>query len=125
MLRAAALVTVTNRLERTDVPRLLEAAGKAIGQLAAPETVIRVGEKNPDAIWLFARRGRSRPEGFMSALLLNEKGRSALSWKSGLDLLGALCSDPQDAGLSPARASRGDLCGPVTHRSPCGGRSIV
>lgn len=90
MLRAAALVTVTNRLERTDVPRLLEAAGKAIGQLAAPETVIRVGEKNPDAIWLFARRGRSRPEGFMSALLLNEKGRSALL-EGGLDLL-----DPQD-----------------------------
>ncbi|WP_394689894.1 GNAT family N-acetyltransferase [Hoeflea sp.] len=90
MRRAAALVTVTNRLDRADVPRLLEAASKAIGQLAVPETVIRIGEKNPDAIWLFARRGRSRPEGFMSALLLNEKGRSAL-FDGDLDLL-----DPQD-----------------------------
>lgn len=90
MRRAAALVTVTNRLDPADVPRLLEAAGKAIGQLARPETVIRIGEKNPDAIWLFARRGRSRPEGFMSALLLNEKGRSAL-FGGELNLL-----DPQD-----------------------------
>lgn len=90
MLRAAALVTVTNRLERADVPRLLEAAGKAIGQLATPETVIRIGEKNPDAIWLFARRGRPRPEGFMSALLLNERGRTAL-FDGDLNLL-----DPQD-----------------------------
>jgi predicted GNAT family N-acyltransferase len=90
MRRAAALVTVTNRLDRSDVPRLLEAAGKAIGQLAKPETVIRIAEKNPDAIWLFARRGRSRPEGFMSALLLNERGRSAL-FDGELNLL-----DPQD-----------------------------
>jgi predicted GNAT family N-acyltransferase len=90
MRRAAALVTVTNRLDRSDVPRLLEAAGKAIGQLAKPETVIRIAEKNPDAIWLFARRGRSRPEGFMSALLLNERGRSALL-DGELNLL-----DPQD-----------------------------
>ena len=90
MRRAAAMVTVTNRLDRADVPRLLEAAGKAIGRLAEPETVIRVGEKNPDAIWLFARRGRSRPEGFMSALLLNESGRSAL-FDGTLNLL-----DPQD-----------------------------
>jgi hypothetical protein len=37
-----------------------------------------MAERNPDAIWLFTRRGRSRPEGFMSALLLNEVGRSAL-----------------------------------------------
>jgi predicted GNAT family N-acyltransferase len=90
MSRAAALVTVTNRLERSEVPRLLEAAGKAIGQLATPETVIRIGERNPDAIWLFSRRGRSRAEGFMSALLLNESGRSAL-FDGDLNLL-----DPQD-----------------------------
>tara|TARA_R110002020_G_scaffold474702_1_gene706791 strand:- start:691 stop:1911 length:1221 start_codon:yes stop_codon:yes gene_type:complete len=90
MHRAAALVTVTNRLEPSDVPRLLEAAGKVIGRLAEPETVIRVAERNPDAIWLFARRGRSRPEGFMSALLLNEQGRSAL-FDGTLNLL-----DPQN-----------------------------
>lgn len=90
MRRAAAMVTVTNRLDRADVPRLLEAAGKVIGRLAQPETVIRVGERNPDAVWLFARRGRSRPEGFMSALLLNEPGRSAL-FDGTLNLL-----DPQD-----------------------------
>ena len=90
MHRAAAMVTVTNRLERSEVPRLLEAAGKIIGQLAAPETVIRVAEKNPDAIWMFSRRGRSRAEGFMSALLLNEAGRSAL-FDGTLDLL-----DPQN-----------------------------
>ncbi|OCW56767.1 GNAT family N-acetyltransferase [Hoeflea olei] len=89
MHRAAAMVTVTNRLDPADVPRLLEAAGKVIGRLAEPETVIRVAEKNPDAIWLFARRGRSRPEGFMSALLLNEEGRSAL-FDGRLNLL-----DPQ------------------------------
>lgn len=90
MRRAAALVTVSNRLEPQDVPRLLEAAGKVIGRLAEPETVIRVAEKNPDAIWLFSRRGRSRPEGFMSALLLSEEGRSAL-FEGRLNLL-----DPQD-----------------------------
>lgn len=90
MQRAAAMVTVSNRLERAEVPRLLEAAGKAIGQLAQPETVIRIAQKNPDAIWLFARRGRSRAEGFMSALLLNEAGRSAL-FDGSLNLL-----DPQD-----------------------------
>lgn len=89
MHRAAAMVTVTNRLERSEVPRLLEAAGKIIGHLAEPETVIRVAEKNPDSIWLFSRRGRSRAEGFMSALLLNETGRSAL-FGGTLDLL-----DPQ------------------------------
>jgi hypothetical protein len=33
--RAAALVSVTNRLDPADVPRLLEAAGKAIGRLAS------------------------------------------------------------------------------------------
>ncbi|WP_299864496.1 GNAT family N-acetyltransferase [uncultured Hoeflea sp.] len=90
MRRAAALVTVTNRLEPMEVPRLLESAGKVIGQLATPETVIRIGEKNPDSIWLFSRRGRSRAEGFMSALLLNESGRSAL-FDGDLNLL-----DPQD-----------------------------
>lgn len=90
MRRAAALVTVTNRLEPAEVPRLLESAGKAIGQLATPETVIRIGEKNPDSIWLFSRRGRNRAEGFMSALLLNESGRSAL-FDGDLNLL-----DPQD-----------------------------
>lgn len=88
--RAAAMVSVTNRLERSEVPRLLEAAGKAIGRLAEPETVIRIAEKNADAIWLFSRRGRSRTEGFMSALLLNESGRSAL-FDGSLNLL-----DPQD-----------------------------
>lgn len=90
MNRAAALVTVTNRLDGCEVPRLLEAAAKVIGQLATPETVIRVAEKNPDAIWLFSRRGKSRPEGFMSALLLNKSGRSAL-FGGELNLL-----DPQD-----------------------------
>lgn len=90
MHRAAAMVTVNNRLDPADVPRLLEAAGKAIGQLASEETVIRIGEKNPDAIWLFCRRGRSRPEGFVSMLLLNESGRSAL-FGGQLNLL-----DPQD-----------------------------
>lgn len=90
MNRAAALVTVANRLDPAEVPRLLEAAGKAIGRLATPETVIRIAEKNADSIWLFARRGRSRPEGFMSALLLNEAGRSAL-FDGNLNLL-----DPQD-----------------------------
>ncbi|MCY0146485.1 GNAT family N-acetyltransferase [Hoeflea sp. G2-23] len=90
MNRVAALVTVTNRLDRADVPRLLESAGKVIGRLATPETVIRVGERNPDAIWLFARRGRPRPEGFMSALLLNEAGRTAL-FNGELNLL-----DPED-----------------------------
>lgn len=93
MRRASALVTVTNHLEPADVPRLLDAAGKAIGQLAKPETVIRISEKNPDAIWLFSRRGRARPEGFMSALLLNEAGRSAL-FDGDLNLL-----DPQDEHL--------------------------
>lgn len=88
--RAAAMVSVTNRIERSEVPRLLEAAGKAIGRLAEPETVIRIAEKNADAIWLFSRRGRSRSEGFMSALLLNEPGRSAL-FDGSLNLL-----DPQD-----------------------------
>jgi hypothetical protein len=72
MQRAAAMVSVTNRLDRAEVPRLLEAAGKAIGRLAEPETVISVAEKNADSVWLFTRRGRARPEGFMSALLLNE-----------------------------------------------------
>jgi predicted GNAT family N-acyltransferase len=90
MRRASALVTVTNHLDPADVPRLLEAAGKAIGQLAKPETVIRISERNPDAIWLFSRRGRARREGFMSALLLNEAGRSAL-FDGVLNLL-----DPQD-----------------------------
>jgi hypothetical protein len=33
MQRAAAMVSVTNRLDPADVPRLLEAAGKAIGRL--------------------------------------------------------------------------------------------
>lgn len=89
MLRAAALVIVTNHLDTADVPRLLESAGQAIGQLAKPETVIRVSEHNPDSIWLFSRRGRSRPEGFMSALLLNGSGRSAL-FEGSLNLL-----DPQ------------------------------
>jgi len=84
------MVTVTNRLDPSEVPRLLDQAGKAIGRLAEPETVIRVGEKNADAIWLFTRRGRSRPEGFMSALLLNEAGRSAL-FDGSLNLL-----DPQN-----------------------------
>ncbi len=41
MSRAAALLTVTNRLERNDVAWLVEAAGKVIGRLATPETVIR------------------------------------------------------------------------------------
>jgi hypothetical protein len=90
MQRAAAMVSVTNRLDPADVPRLLEAAGKAIGRLAEPETVIRVAERNADSVWLFTRRGRSRPEGFMSALLLNEVGRSALL-EGTLNLL-----DPQD-----------------------------
>ena len=90
MQRAAAMVAVTNRLEHAEVPRLLEAAGRAIGQLASSETVIRVAEKNADAVWLFTRRGRSRPEGFMSALLLNEAGRSAL-FDGVLNLL-----DPQN-----------------------------
>jgi hypothetical protein len=90
MQRAAAMVSVTNRLDPADVPRLLEAAGKAIGRLAEPETVIRVAERNADSVWLFTRRGRSRPEGFMSALLLNEAGRSALL-EGTLNLL-----DPQD-----------------------------
>lgn len=90
MHRAAAMVSVTNRLEQAEVPRLLEAAGKIIGRLAEPETVIRVAEKNADAVWLFTRRGRSRPEGFMSALLLNEAGRSALL-DGSLNLL-----DPQN-----------------------------
>ena len=90
MHRAAAMVSVTNRLEQTEVPRLLEAAGKIIGRLAEPETVIRVAEKNADAVWLFTRRGRARPEGFMSALLLNEAGRSALL-DGSLNLL-----DPQN-----------------------------
>ncbi|MBC7279992.1 GNAT family N-acetyltransferase [Hoeflea sp.] len=90
MRRAAAMVTVTNRLEPSEVPRLLEAAGRVIGRLAAPETVIRVAEKNADAIWLFARRGKARPEGFMSALLLNQSGRSAL-FDGTLNLL-----DPQN-----------------------------
>lgn len=89
MSRAAAMVTVTNRLERSEVPRLLEAAGRVIGRLAEPETVIRVADRNPDAIWLFVRRGRSRPEGFMSALLLNESGRSAL-FDGSLNLLDPL-----------------------------------
>jgi hypothetical protein len=53
-------------------------------------TVIRVAERNADSVWLFTRRGRSRPEGFMSALLLNEAGRSALL-EGTLNLL-----DPQD-----------------------------
>ena len=53
MHRAAAMVSVTNRLEQAEVPRLLEAAGKIIGRLAEPETVIRVAEKNADAVWLF------------------------------------------------------------------------
>ncbi|MEM5473282.1 GNAT family N-acetyltransferase [Hoeflea sp. AS60] len=90
MQRAAAMVTVTNRLEHAEVPRLLEAAGKVIGRLAEPETVIRIAEKNADAIWLFTRRGRGRPEGFMSALLLNEAGRTAL-FDGQLNLL-----DPQN-----------------------------
>lgn len=90
MQRAAAMVSVTNRLEQDEVPRLLEAAGKVIGRLAEPETVIRVAEKNADAVWLFTRRGRARPEGFMSALLLNEAGRSAL-FDGSLNLL-----DPQN-----------------------------
>lgn len=90
MDRAAAMVTVTNRLDRSEVARLLEAAGKVIGRLAEPDTVIRVAEKNPDAVWLFLRRGKSRPEGFMSALLLNKAGRSAL-FEGNLNLL-----DPQD-----------------------------
>jgi predicted GNAT family N-acyltransferase len=90
MQRAAAMVSVTNRLEQAEVPRLLEAAGKIIGRLAEPETVIRVAEKNADAVWLFTRRGRARPEGFMSALLLNEAGRSAL-FDGSLNLL-----DPQN-----------------------------
>ncbi|SOE17337.1 predicted GNAT family N-acyltransferase [Hoeflea halophila] len=90
MQRAAAMVTVTNRLEQQEVPRLLEAAGNVIGRLASPETVIRVANKNADAVWLFMRRGRNRPEGFMSALLLNEAGRTAL-FDGSLNLL-----DPQD-----------------------------
>ncbi len=94
MQRAAAMVTVTNRLDHSEVPRLLEAAGKVIGQLATPETVIRVAEHNADAIWLFTRRGRNRPEGFMSALLLNEAGRSAL-FDGSLNLL-----DPQNEYLT-------------------------
>ncbi|MDF1607136.1 GNAT family N-acetyltransferase [Hoeflea sp. YIM 152468] len=90
MNRAAAMVTVTNRLDRSEVVRLLEAAGRVIGQLAASDTVVRVAEKNPDAVWLFSRRGKSHPEGFMAALLLNKSGRSALL-EGELDLL-----DPQD-----------------------------
>lgn len=90
MHRAAAMVTVTNRLEQHEVPRLLEAAGNVIGRLASPETVIRIANKNADAVWLFTRRGRNRPEGFMSALLLNEAGRTAL-FDGSLNLL-----DPQD-----------------------------
>ena len=90
MHRAAAMVSVNNRLDHAEVPRLLEAAGKVIGRLAEPETVIRVAEKNADSVWLFTRRGRSRPEGFMSALLLNEAGRSAL-FDGDLNLL-----DPQN-----------------------------
>jgi hypothetical protein len=79
MRRAAALVTVTNRLDRSDVPRLLEAAGKAIGQLAKPETVIRIAEKNPDAD-LAVRPSRPVPaRGLHVGTLLNERGRSALA----------------------------------------------
>lgn len=87
--RAAALVTVSNRLRAEDVPRLLEAAGKVIGQLASVETVLRVAESNPDSIWVFSRRGRQQAEGFVSTLLLNRAGRIAL-FDGSLDLL-----DPQ------------------------------
>jgi predicted GNAT family N-acyltransferase len=87
--RAAALVSVNNRLRHEDVPRLLESAGKIIGQLASKETVVRVAETNPDAIWVFSRKGRERAEGFVSMLLLNEAGRIALL-DGSLDLL-----DPQ------------------------------
>ncbi len=87
--RAEALVTVNNRLQREDVPRLLEAAGKVIGQLASIETVLRVAETNPDSIWVFSRKGRQRAEGFVSMLLLNAAGRIALL-DGSLDLL-----DPQ------------------------------
>ncbi|WP_158284817.1 GNAT family N-acetyltransferase [Hoeflea marina] len=87
--RAAALVSVTNRVEAADVPDLLAAAGKVIGRLATPETVLRVAASNADSIWLFSRRGRSRAEGFVSMLLLTAAGRSAL-FDGRLNLL-----DPQ------------------------------
>lgn len=89
MNRAAALVSVTNRVDAVDVPHLLEAAGKVIGQLATPETVLRVANINADSIWLFSRRGRSKAEGFVSMLLLTEAGRTAL-FDGTLNLL-----DPQ------------------------------
>lgn len=89
MNRAAALVSVTNRVDAADVPHLLEAASKVIGQLATPETVLRVANTNADSIWLFSRRGRNKAEGFVSMLLLTEAGRTAL-FDGTLNLL-----DPQ------------------------------
>ncbi len=91
--RAAALVSVSNRLRHEDVPRLLESAGKIIGQLASKETVVRVAETNPDAIWVFSRKGRERAEGFVSMLLLNEAGRIALL-DGSLDLLDGRLGEP-------------------------------
>lgn len=83
------MVTVSNRLQAEDVPRLLEAAGKIIGRLASAETVLRVAQTNPDSIHVFSRRGRERAEGFVSTLLLNKAGHHAL-FDGSLDLL-----DPQ------------------------------
>ncbi|MBW3098784.1 GNAT family N-acetyltransferase [Pseudohoeflea coraliihabitans] len=76
--RAASMVSVTNRVRAEDIPRLLEAAGNVIGQLASTETVLRIADINPDSIHVFSRRGRARAEGFVSTLLLNRKGRTAL-----------------------------------------------
>jgi predicted GNAT family N-acyltransferase len=89
MNRAAALVHVTNRVRAEDIPPLLAAAGAVIGRLATAETVLRIAEGNPDAIWLFSRRGHHKAEGFVSMLLLTADGRNAL-FDGRLNLL-----DPQ------------------------------
>ena len=99
LARAAALVSVSNRIRHEDVPRLLDAAGAVIGQLASAETVIRIADTNPDAIWIFSRKGRDRAEGFVATLLLNEAGRIAL-FDGSLDLL-----DPQPQYLAAQHES--------------------
>jgi predicted GNAT family N-acyltransferase len=87
--RAAAAVQVNNRVELADIERLLPKAAAVIGQLARPETVMRIARKNADAVWLYSRRS-APAEGFQAVLLLNDAGRDAL-FTGTLNLL-----DPPD-----------------------------
>ncbi|MBO0904514.1 GNAT family N-acetyltransferase [Jiella sonneratiae] len=88
--RAARLIEVRNAVTREAIEALLPKAEAAIGPLARPETIERLTRTNPDTIWLAARRGAARPEGFVTVLLLNEEGYEALL-DDRMDL-----ADPQD-----------------------------